>query len=166
MLGVGTKSSDIFKLKSRNLLCNRDSGGGLCKLMNNTTRSTLTFSPFFSLSSLSSVHYYSYLSLSRLFTTPVTSSRPITMSTLPEPKPKQKRQSSLTGQAMSAVDIEKMNRQTLLQWIQQNLAQPLNSKNAETFLNDEIDGRLFLASAGSIDSFKMPVYLLGQCPSR
>src|SRR5207248_11246846 len=54
MLGLGTKSSDIFKLKSRHLLCNRDSGGGLCKLMNNTTRSTLTFSPFFSLSSLSS----------------------------------------------------------------------------------------------------------------
>jgi len=91
------------------------------------------------------------------------------MSNWPEPNPKQEGQSSLTGRAMSAADIEKMNiwnTQTLLQWIQQNSPDRLNSKNAETFLNDEIDGRLFLASAGSIDSFKMPVYLLGQCPSR
>src|SRR5436190_7228395 len=84
------------------------------------------------------------------------------MKTLPEPNLKQADQSSQAGQAGSAAnvgaiqDIRRWDADELLPWIQQKLYIPLKPKDAERFLNAEIDGevffghpdRMFFVSAG------------------
>jgi|SRR5271155_1771672 len=52
--------------------------------------------------------------------------------------------------------VESWNPTELLKWIQQKLTPPLDHGGAEKFLNAEIDGAVFLGSAGDKDFYTRP----------
>src|SRR5438045_6806569 len=81
------------------------------------------------------------------------------MSTSTETNIKRSEVISQSSQAMPATnkltvdEIKSWNTNELLEWIQQNLGNPLDKDDKELFLEAKIDGAVFLEGAGNKDFF-------------
>ena len=78
------------------------------------------------------------------------------MNTCAEPNHKQN-ENSQSGQVTKEYTIQEIkswNRNRLVDWIQQNLTEPLDDEDKELFLKAKITGNIFLNYAGNIDFYE------------
>ena len=75
------------------------------------------------------------------------------MGAFPEPNPEQNELSSQANEPTTH-EIRNWDKNKLLLWIQQKLSVQLEPTDAETFLNAEIDGTVFLEGADAREFFQ------------